>query len=264
MFFLFFLFFFFTLHKISWVFFLKQPKLLSIWPTTFPNSKQFQIRVCEFLLHMITSTFCAYLNYLQNPVLKFKNNLLKTKNRTPFEGKFHLTSQYYNTTGFSNPFLGEFTKYPVRQIFLNILNPSPGETFTKHGMASTSSPNRLSQLHKYAKVYVHSSDKPPMCEIPGQPHQCSRNSITWIKILISNHHLPRPLTSYCKILLTKTLSTIKFIYENIVYYKISFIKILFTVNVNHSKNGQYMFPSHLSFLFTACICSSLTTIQYYT
>ena len=27
--------------------FQKQPKRLSIWPTTFPNSKQFQILVCE-------------------------------------------------------------------------------------------------------------------------------------------------------------------------------------------------------------------------
>ena len=47
---------------------------------------------------------------------------------------------------------------------------------------------RFSQLHKYAKVYAHSSDKPPMCEIPGLPHRCSRNSISRIKILISNHY----------------------------------------------------------------------------
>ena len=207
------------------MFFLKQPKLLSIWPTTFPNSKQFQIRVCEFSLHMIPSKFRAYLNYLQNHVSKFKNNLLKTKNRTPLPGKFHLTSQYYNTTGFSNPFLGEFSKYPVRQIFSTIRNPSPGETFTKHGMASTNSQNRISQLDKYAKVYAHSSDR--CAKFLDKPHRRSRNSISLIKILISNHHLSGPLLlqpSYNKILLTKTPSTIKFIYGNIVYYKISSIK----------------------------------------
>ena len=36
------------------------------------------------------------------------------------------------------------------------------------------------------KVYAHSSDKPPMCEIPGQPNRRSRNSISRVKILISN------------------------------------------------------------------------------
>ena len=49
---------------------------------------------------------------------------------------------------------------------------------------------RFSQLHKYRKSICAFFRQPPMCEIPGQPHQCSRNSISRIKILISNPQVP--------------------------------------------------------------------------
>ena len=157
--------FFFSCTKYPGCSFLNNPNFYQ-FGQHFPIQNNSKSESANFSLHMIPSKFCAYLNYLQNTVSKFKNNLLKTKNRTPFQGGILLTSLYYNTTGFSNPFIGEFTKYPGQQIFSNFLNLSPGETFTKPGMASTSTQNRLSQLHKYAKVYTHSSDKPPMCEIP--------------------------------------------------------------------------------------------------
>ena len=60
----------------------------------------------------------------------------------PIPGGIPLTSQYFNTTKFSNPFYGDFPKYPVRQIFSNFLNPYLGEMSTKPGMASTSTQNR--------------------------------------------------------------------------------------------------------------------------
>ena len=63
-------FFFFCTKYPGCFFFPKQPKLLSIHPTTFPNSKQFQIRIYESSPHLVPSKFCASLNYLQNPVSK--------------------------------------------------------------------------------------------------------------------------------------------------------------------------------------------------
>ena len=73
----------------------------------------------------------------------------KTKSN-PISGGIPLTSQYFNTTRFSILFLGEFTKYPARQIFSNFLDPSLEETSTKPGMP-TSTQNIdaiLGRLHK--------------------------------------------------------------------------------------------------------------------
>ena len=105
--------FFFSCTKYPGCSFLNNPNFYQFGQQHFPIQNNSKSESANFSLHMIPSKFSAYLNYLQNPVSKFKNNLLKTKNQTPFLGKFHLTSQYYYTTGFSNPFLEEFTKYPV-------------------------------------------------------------------------------------------------------------------------------------------------------
>ena len=45
------------------------------------------------------------------------------------------------------------------------------------------------------------------------------------------------LTSYYEILFIKKPFIIKFLYENIVYYKISFLKIVYYKNVNHFHHG---------------------------
>ena len=74
--------FFFLAQNIPVVFFSKQPKPPSIQPTTFPNSKQFQIRICEFFFQHIqwSSKLCACLTYLISKTLFqniFPNNNLK-------------------------------------------------------------------------------------------------------------------------------------------------------------------------------------------
>ena len=77
-----------------------------------------------------------------------------------------------------------------------------------------------------------------MCEILGQPHWCSQNSISRIKILIFDHHLAGALKSYYEtpfikiivyynFLLTKTPSTIKYI-----------MNILFIIKCHSKKNKK--------------------------
>ena len=108
---------------------------------------------------------------------------------------------------------------------------------------------RFSQLHKYQKSICAFFRQTPMCEILGQPHWCSQNSISRIKILISNPSvqnmktcpkslnyryagfqildwnsnsqlsLVRTTDKLLQIFTHKDLFTIKnFIHKNIVYY----------------------------------------------
>ena len=53
---------------------------------------------------------------------------------------------------------------------------------------------RFSQLHKYRKSICAFFRQTPMCEILGQSHWCSKNSISRIKILISNPQVPNMKT----------------------------------------------------------------------
>ena len=49
---------------------------------------------------------------------------------------------------------------------------------------------RFSQLHKISKKYMRILQTTPMCEILGQSHWCSQDSISRIKIPISNTQVP--------------------------------------------------------------------------
>ena len=138
---------------------------------------------------------------------------------------------------------------------------------------------QFSQLHKYRKSICAFFRQTPMCEILGQSHWCSQDSISRIKILISNTPVqnmktcPKSLNyryagfqildwnsnfqswlvqttdKLLQIFTHKDLFTIKnFIHKNIVYYCCL------------SKNGQQLSQSSLfPFVFL-----SLTMIQYYT
>ena len=85
--------------------FLNNPNLLSIRPTTFPPQEQFKTESTNFSVHTTRSSkFCTYTSYSPIP---FK--ISKTKVKPHSRGTIHnsvwpLTSQYFNTTRFSNPF----------------------------------------------------------------------------------------------------------------------------------------------------------------
>ena len=139
---------------------------------------------------------------------------------------------------------------------------------------------RFSQLHKYRKSICAFFRQTPMCEILGQSHWCSQDSISRIKILISNPQVsniktcPKSLNyryagfqildwnsnfqsslvlttdKLQQIFTHQDLFTIKnFIHKNIVYYCCL-----------SKKNGQQLSQSSLfPFVFL-----SLSMIQYYT
>ena len=97
-----------------------------------------------------------------------------------------------------------------------------------------------------------------MIEIHGQSHQCSQDSISRIKILISNLHLSGPMKSYNDLFFSqrpiddKKIPLIKFIIKFIVYDKLSIKKWTMTV------------PQPAFVFFLSSFFSSLTSILHYT
>ena len=100
-----------------------------------------------------------------------------------------------------------------------------------------------------------------MCEILGQPHWCSQNSISRIKILIFGHHLARGLKSYydspfikkyCyyNFLLTKAPSTIN-----------SFMKILFIKKCHSFLTTVFLSPKS-SFFLLLCLRNSFVPFLF--
>ena len=88
--------FFFLLHKISRVFISKQPRLLSIQPTTFPpiqnNSKSESV---NFFQHFQwSSRFRTYLNHLISKTL-FQNIFPNNNLKAPFQGEL---TKYLSTS----------------------------------------------------------------------------------------------------------------------------------------------------------------------
>ena len=144
---------------------------------------------------------------------------------------------------------------------------------------------RFSQLHKYWKSICTFFRQTPMCEILGQSHWSSQDSISRIKILISNPQVPnmktcpkslnsryagfqildwnsnfqsslvRTTDKLLQIFTHKDLFTIKKKKKK----KSPIHKILFTIAVYQKTDSNCPIVIFVSFLF-----SSLTSIQYYT
>ena len=131
----------------------------------------------------------------------------------------------------------------------------------------------FSQLHKYGKSICAFFRQTPMCEILGQSHWCSQDSISRIKILISNSIVqsmktyPKRLNyryagfqildwnSYFQSSLVRTTDKLLQIFTHKDLFTIkNFIhkNILFIKNVTHFPPVYLWLPSHLSFFFSAC------------
>ena len=129
--------------------FLKQPKLLSIRPTTFSLSRTIQKPSPQIFSGKSWSRFCAYLKYLISKTLFQNSKITFSKPQIEPHSRGNSTNQsvlqYHRI-------LKSIHKISSTTISSNFLNSSLEETPTKLGMASISTQNRFHNTSKFTTI----------------------------------------------------------------------------------------------------------------